>query len=73
MSGKGSKRRPAAISEEQLAANWEAVFGEHRPAESREPSQGPFDCGHTGYLSIYSRPDGGSQCTDCANQQRGLS
>jgi hypothetical protein len=27
MSGKGSRRRKAAISEEQLAQNWDAIFG----------------------------------------------
>jgi len=30
----------------------------------------PFDCGHVGFLSIYSRLDGGSQCTGCANEMR---
>lgn len=28
MSGKGSRQRPAAISQAELAENWELVFGE---------------------------------------------
>jgi hypothetical protein len=32
----------------------------------------PFDCGHRGFLSIYPRPDGGTQCTACSNAARNL-
>jgi len=27
MSGKGDKRRPAKVSDEEFASNWERVFG----------------------------------------------
>lgn len=29
-SGKGSSRRPAAVSADELAARWQATFGTHR-------------------------------------------
>jgi hypothetical protein len=42
--GKGSKQRPKQITDEQLAANWERIFGVptlHGDAQADGPQDGP--------------------------------
>jgi UDP-glucose 4-epimerase len=37
--GKGSKRRPCFVSDEQLAENWDAAFGKPEEQENEEPEE----------------------------------
>lgn len=39
--GKGSKRRPRQISEEEEQARWDAAFGKNKDKNPEEPKQEP--------------------------------
>lgn len=43
--GKGDKRRPKEITQEQLDANWDAIFGKKEEPDMNETDKQPQDNG----------------------------
>ena len=64
--GKDVEWRAVFAAQEKLDA---AIQAEPETA-TPPPKPEPFGCGHTGFLSVYPAPDGGTECTVCANARR---